>query len=181
MTVRCLLLALATTFLCAATEPPPPTALEPYIKDGHFDAGDYAWMKGRFDQATPADKETYKGIQEWLGACRERALAGTRAALREAGFADVRIDNIITGPLLCQEVGFQPFLAKGTTFAAFSNELSRAGPVAESYLFAVREAEEAIRRAARSCANCSSGARWANRWSALHCLGGRVPRRTLRR
>jgi hypothetical protein len=137
------MLALATTFLCAATEPPPPTALEPYIKDGHFDAGDYAWMKGRFDQATPADKETYKGIQEWLGACRERALAGTRAALREAGFADVRIDNIITGPLLCQEVGFQPFLAKGTTFAAFSNELSRAGPVAESYLFAVREAEEA--------------------------------------
>ncbi len=144
MIVRCLLLALGAAFVCAATEPPPPpAALQPYIMDGDFDAGDYVWMKGRFDEATPAEKETYKGIQDWVRACREQALTDSRAALREAGFADAKIDNIITGPLLCQEVGFQPFLPKGTTFAAFSDQLSRARPMAESYLFAVRNAEEA--------------------------------------
>jgi hypothetical protein len=144
MTARCWLLALGAAFLCAATEPPPPpAALQPYIKDGHFDPGDYAWMKGRFDEATQAEKETYKGVQEWVLACRDEALAGSRAALREAGFADTRVDTIITGPLLCQEVAFQPMLPKGTTFAAFSDELARAQPVAESYLFAVRRAEEA--------------------------------------
>ena len=144
MTVRGLLLALGAVFTCAATEPPaPPPALQSYITDGHFDAGNFVWMRGRFDEAAPADKEIYKGVQEWIRACRDLALTDVRAALRDAGFADVRIDNIITGPLLCQEVGFQPFLPKGTTFAAFNDEMSRARPVAETYLFAVRKAEQA--------------------------------------
>jgi hypothetical protein len=143
-TVRCCLLVLGAAFACAATEPPPPpAALQPYIRNGRFDPGDYGWMKGRFDEATPAEKQTYENVQEWVRACRDEALAGSRAALREAGFADTRIANIITGPLLCQEVGFQPLLPKGTTFAAFGDELARARPVAESYLFAVRNAEQA--------------------------------------
>ena len=144
MTVRCLLLAVGAVFALAATEPPqPPVVLQPYIKDGHFDAGDYAWMKGRFEEASPAEKTSYKGIEDWLHACHEQAVAEARVAFREAGYANAQIDNILTGPLLCQEASFRPFLPAGTSFAVFREELARARPIAESYLFAVRKAEQA--------------------------------------
>jgi len=51
MNLRGLLLALGAVVLCAATEPPAPLA--PYVKDGRLDPGDYGWIKGRFDDATP--------------------------------------------------------------------------------------------------------------------------------
>ena len=55
MIPRNIALAFGALFLCAAEPPPPPTALEPYIKDGRYDPGDYGWIKGRFQDATAAE------------------------------------------------------------------------------------------------------------------------------
>jgi hypothetical protein len=59
MILRSVALSLSALVLCAADYPPPPAQLEPYVKDGRFDPGDYGWMKGRFGDATPRrDKPT---------------------------------------------------------------------------------------------------------------------------
>lgn len=54
---------------------PVPAVLAPYVRDGAFDPGDYAWMRGRFDDASPADKAAFAAIGGWLERCHARGLA----------------------------------------------------------------------------------------------------------
>lgn len=142
MILRSLVAMLCALVLCAADYPPPPAALQPYIADGQLDPGDYGWMKGRFDDATPQEREAFRAISLWTSQCRESALADVRDRLLALGHAAPRVDSVILGPLVCQQAMFQPQLPDYGSYAAFQRELAVARPAADAFLTAIAMASE---------------------------------------
>jgi hypothetical protein len=71
------------------------------------------------------------------------AIADLREQLAAAGFADASLENTGPGPLLCRTVMSQPMVTDNASFAAFERELAVAGPLAQAYLAAARNADEA--------------------------------------
>lgn len=171
MNLRGLLLALGAVVLCAATEPPAPLA--PYVKHGRLDPGDYGWLKGRFDDATPQEREAFQAIQGWATQCREAALAELRARLSERGYANPDLGMVFVGPLLCQQAMFFPETDK-TSFAAFQQELAVARPVTEAYLAAVGSAAEIAAQGAGPLDNPFIRRRVTDQ-ALRSTLGGRPP------
>lgn len=145
MVPRCLAVAVCAFVLSAADYPPPPEQLEPYTEEGRFDPGDFAWMKGRFQDATPEEAAAFRAIVDWSMACRDAALAELRTQLAAEGFPAARLENVFAGPMLCSQVAFQPMILDNSSFAAFQQEAAQAEPVTKAFLAATRLAEETVR------------------------------------
>lgn len=143
MILKRLLPALGASLLVAAGEPPAPPELEPYIEDGQLQPGDYAWAKGRFDDASDEERAAFRAIAAWSSGCVEEAKSEAKEQLRALGF-DTALDSMTVGPLLCRQVVFFPNLPAGTSFAAFREQAKAASPIADAYLFAVRQAEASM-------------------------------------
>jgi hypothetical protein len=133
---------LIASFWVVAAAPPPPPVIAPYIHDGRFDPGDYGWMRGRFDDASPADKANSAAIRAWIDDCAAAGAARVRAELRAMGVADPKLEQSALGDPLCAEVASAPFPIAARSFADFQREAAAARPVAETFLLAVRMAEE---------------------------------------
>lgn len=131
----------ALLFQQAAAEPPP-AALAPYVHDGRFDPGDYGWMRGRFDDASPSDKAQFATIGAWLDRCHARGLTQTQAELAALGVAEARLERTDFRDGLCAAVANMPSGIDTKSFDAFRRATKAAKPVAESYLLAVRIAEQ---------------------------------------
>lgn len=127
--------------VAAAEAPLPPAVLEPYIHNGRFDPGDYGWMRGRFPDATPAEKATIGEIAKWLQACRRASEAETRAKLAAMGIVDARLEQSGITDTLCGAVAHAPFQLEAKSFGEFQQALAQARPVADTYLMAVAQAE----------------------------------------
>lgn len=136
----CLLLL---SWLLVATAPPLPDALKPYVHEGRFDPGDYGWMRGRFQDATPADKEATATISAWLETCFETDMAETRAELRAMGIANPKLEHTASRSLLCAQVASAPYPIDLRSFSKFEQAVSTGRPIAETYLAATRVAEQA--------------------------------------
>ena len=146
MVLRSVALAFGALLLCAAADPPPPpAALEPYLTDGRYHPGNYGWIKGRFQDATPEEASNFMAILEWSNDCRTAAVAELREALVAEGISQPSLDSVWAGPLLCRTVAAQPMITDNSSFAAFERELAVAGPIADAYLAAARAAEESAR------------------------------------
>lgn len=141
--MRIAILSLVAFFCIAATAPPPPAVLRPYIHKGRFEPGDYAWMKGRFDDALPAEKAASQEVKRWLEACFAASQAETRAKLLAMGIADPKLERGDFNDPLCAAVATAPYPVDLRSFARFSQAVSVARPIADSFLAAVRAAEEA--------------------------------------
>jgi hypothetical protein len=139
--MRVLGLAVACFWLAAAAPAPPPV-LAPYIHDGRFDPGDYGWMRGRFDDASAAEKAQSQAIRTWIDRCFAEGLALTRAELRAMGIADPKLEQVDFRELLCAEVASAPSPVSARTFEAFQSEAAAARPIADTWLLATRLAEE---------------------------------------
>lgn len=143
---RYMVLALGSSLLCAAGEPPPPPAeLEPYLDEGRYDPGDYAWIKGRFQDATPEEAATFQTIMKWSSDCRMAAIAELREQLAAEGYPEPRLENTFVGPFLCRAVAIQPMVADNSSFAVFEREAAAVRPVADAFLAATRLSEETVR------------------------------------
>ncbi len=68
------LLALATAAAAQAEPPPLPAPLEGVVVDGGFQPGDLGWLRGRFADATDADKERLAEVRGWLERCGDAPL-----------------------------------------------------------------------------------------------------------
>jgi hypothetical protein len=138
-TIPFLLVALCLT---AAAGPPPPDVLAPYVHDGHFDPGDYGWMRGRFDDADPVDKARYGAVRDWIGRCRTEGDARVRAELKVMGIGDPKLEKSGSAEPLCDAVASVPPDVSTRSFAEFQRAAAEARPVAETWLYAVRHAAE---------------------------------------
>ena len=79
-------LAVAAALLCAADYPPPPELLESYIHDDEFDPGDFGWAKGRFADASDAEKAAYAAIPRWIARCMDDGRTKLQQQLAAAGY-----------------------------------------------------------------------------------------------
>lgn len=142
MVLRAFTLALGALLLGAADYPDPPPALAPYIESGRISPGDYAWIEGSFDDASPERQAEFEAIQNWADACMAGAEAEARAALSAAGFPAARLEGVAIGPLACRQAKLHPRHTEITSYARLQQEMVLARPVAESFLVAVRLASE---------------------------------------
>lgn len=134
-----LILLFLSSTVQAYTKTPEP--LDAYIKGGRFDPGDYAWMRGRFNDATDADKRDYQDIMLWLNQCTRDARADAKAKLNELGIPNPLIDNVPVGPVLCSQVAQLTSVGDKQSFGAFQRSLAKARLIADTYLAAARVAE----------------------------------------
>lgn len=144
MMLRMLRLAIVVPLLCGATNPPPvPEVLQPYVTEaGIFDPGDYSWMRGLFEDATPQQTEAYRAINEWADACFASAQERLRGHLAAAGFPEVDVSRLPVGASDCLYFR-QLFVQDRSSFATFEEGLAEARPVADTFLAALRIAEQA--------------------------------------
>ncbi|MGF7154668.1 DUF6624 domain-containing protein [Novosphingobium gossypii] len=137
-------LALAAMLVLTAAASPPPAVLAPYIHDGRFDPGDYSWLKGRFADASAADKTANAQVVAWVEACRQADREQTTAELADMGVLPPPGMSIVLRDPVCDAVAMPPRGTQRQTFAQFTQALDRATPIAETYLAAVRAAEETL-------------------------------------
>jgi hypothetical protein len=142
MVLRGFGLALGAVLLCAADYPDPPPALAPYVEDGRLLPGDYAWIEGSFSDAPPDKKAEFEAIQSWADNCMAEAEKEERDALAAAGFPAASLDEVAIGPLACRQAKLYPQHPDLTSYAKLHEQMALAQPVADSFLMAVRLAQE---------------------------------------
>lgn len=96
--------ALAAATLAVVAPPPPPAALARYVADGAFDPGDYRWMRGQFDGATPAQVADWVAVSGWLERCQRASVVRVKAELARAGIADAALAYSTYGDPICATV-----------------------------------------------------------------------------
>lgn len=143
---------LASAALLMAASPPPPSALAPYIQGDRFDPGDYGWMRGLFDDASPADKATWQTIFQWTRACDDAGRVEKRAQLVAMGIPAPSLEHEWSGSLLCYEVNLRPRTPDRHSFAAFQRTLAEARPAVDGFLFATTLAERAADESGKTTA-----------------------------
>ena len=134
----------ALAFICSgpslAEAPSAPAELQPYIHNGHFDPGDYGWLRGYFPGASAADQAAFEAINNWRNACTAASREQMRTKLQAMGIANPSLDNPPSDPI-CTDVTF-PRPTQFTSFADLQRAAAEARPYADTYLFALRLAEQ---------------------------------------
>lgn len=122
-----------------SASPAPPAALQSYIHDGHFDPGDYSWLRGMYPGASPSEQAAFKDILDWQNACRAGSQERARIQLEAMGIDNPLLDNLPAGDTICSEVNY-PLPTKFDSFADLQRAAAEARPYADTYLFALRTA-----------------------------------------
>jgi len=134
------MLLVCGALLLSAAAPPPPAVLAPYVRDGAFEPGDYGWLRGRFADATAAERARWDEVRAWQDACVAGAQAEVRAELVAMGIADPQVPPATYGEQLCSDVTSANVYGERPSFAAFAADLEQARPIADAFLFAQRVA-----------------------------------------
>lgn len=117
--------------------PPLPTALQPYLHDGHYDPGDYGWMRGAFPGASAADKASFEAVTAWVGACFASDRDRVRSELKAMGIEKPAMQELGLADPLCIAVAYMP-LGRIASFAELQKDAAEARPYVMSYSFAIR-------------------------------------------
>ena len=136
---RATIAGLAAMMLVAAGEPAaPPADLEPYVKDGHFEPGDFGWARGAFADATPEQREAFAALSQWAEECRTAAREEAIAELAAMG-----IDAATLSPFHFAQrcLVMLPQFDMTRPFAEFEAALREARPIADTYFAAARLAQ----------------------------------------
>jgi hypothetical protein len=123
----------------AAAAPAPPAALQSYIHDGHFDPGDYGWLRGMYPDASAPEQAAFKDILDWQNACRADSQERARRELKAMGIDNPSLDNLPVTDTICSEVNY-PLPTKFESFADLQRAAAEARSYADTYLFALRTA-----------------------------------------
>ena len=127
---------LASAFIATAEAPPPPAALAPYIRDGRFAPGDYGWLRGLFDGATPAQVADWVDTDAWLKRCRAAATDAVRAELVRAGIPQPAVHDGTYGDPMCGAVTMAfPQGDMGHDWTRFQAKLASGRRIAEAIIW----------------------------------------------
>ena len=118
--------------------PPPPPIIASYIVNGEFDPGDYKWLRGAFDQASPAESAQEQAVLNWRKSCRESGIAETRSELELTGIrAATSLATIPYRVLVCAQVATLPEAIDFRNWTVFASDVVAVRPIVEGFLTAV--------------------------------------------
>lgn len=133
-----LLLELAAS---AEAAPAPPPVLAPYIVDGQFQPKDFAWLRGAFPEAPPAERQAFEQIDQWRKACAASDREQIVSELTAMGVAADKAELWTPRDPLCGTVSI-PDLRRFKSYAELQAADASAKPIADSFLYAVKLADE---------------------------------------
>lgn len=135
-------IAIALSSSAGAQAPPsPPPALAPYFADGEFNPTDFKWLRGAFPEASPSEREKYEQAERWAKECFSWDNA---EVLRELSAMGVAADHVTLSAPKSATCGtfMQPMVGEFRSFVEFQAADDTAKPIAESFLYAVKLAED---------------------------------------
>ena len=133
---------LVSALMATTPSVPPPPVLLPYISKGRFDPGDYRWLRGQFANASEADRNASKAIEDWKNRCTATSLAEVRTELAALGARPG--ESLTTIPArdpVCSAVSSSPWPLDLTDWDGFAHDVQVVRPIAQAYLSAVEKAE----------------------------------------
>lgn len=120
--------------------PPMPSAIAAHVHAGHFDPGDYGWLRGSLPDADPAAKAAWAAIAGWQQRCWEAA-PRQDAVLKALGYSAPATYWRPYAPDICAEVGIATATAQGfKSWPSYTQALAAALSVQQTFLFAVGQA-----------------------------------------
>lgn len=126
----------------ASAEPPPlPAPLEGAVVDGEFQPGDLGWLRGRFADATEADKARLTEVKGWLERCRAAATLDAKREVEALGKSADALPQDYYGEMLCAQIGYlvDAPIAPSISFDRFTALLTEARPWVAAYLDGARQ------------------------------------------
>ncbi|MEP9359823.1 DUF6624 domain-containing protein [Sphingomonas sp. KR3-1] len=140
--MRALLLVLAFLANTASAQSLPPQ-IASHVRDGYFDPGDYAWLRGSLPGANAAEVAHWQAIKAYLDSCRANP-PRDEAALAALGYHAPADYWSAYATDVCSEVMMAGWTAQDfKDWPSYSRALATALPVYHTYLFAVRQAASA--------------------------------------
>lgn len=125
----------------AASASPPPTLPAPTDQQYRLQPDDFAWLRGGFPDASPAEKARWREVEAWRQACLVRETAAVREELRALGVDPVALPTAPYGDAGCSASGFAGSAVQLPGWEAFRSALVEVRPVFEGFMHAVRLAE----------------------------------------
>lgn len=133
--------ALATPLVWPTIMPP---QVAVHIKGGHFDPGDYSWMRGSMPGATADQVKEWEAITFYRKQCQDNP---TRDEAELASLGYSKVPAAYWRPYVpdfCRELAMAGWVTRGfNDWPSFSRALATAQPYYRTYLFAVSRAVEA--------------------------------------
>ena len=131
----------------ASAEPPPlPPPLEGTVVNGEFQPGDLGWLRGRFADATEADKARLAEVKGWLTECFKQATAKAKDDVRALGEPTDKLPYDLYGEPICAAValytGFT--LPEEMTFDDFNTAATEVRPILAAWVAGSRLGAAAV-------------------------------------
>ncbi len=125
-----------------------PPELQSYVHDGHFEVGDFAWMRGAFPGANDEQEKRWEHLQAYSTAClKEATKQETEALLREGEKVSVSLEERPYIPYAdekCSALWFWSSPPQNVkTWPEFKTLVTEGSPVIRAYLTAVEETQKA--------------------------------------
>ena len=125
----------------AGAAPALPPVLAPYIADAQFQPRDFEWLRGAFPGATANEQKNFGQVNQWLKDCLSTDREQIVSELRNMGIAGDQVAVMAPRDPLCGTV-WLPDMRLFKSFAELQEADASAKPLAESFLYAVKLAEE---------------------------------------
>ena len=140
------LAALGWTTAAHAEPPPLPAPLEGVVVDGEFQPGDLGWLRGRFADATDADKARLAEVKGWLERCTELATEAERTELTALGEDAGALSEQTYGEPICESVeGYlRSELPTAMTFEEFVAAMAEVRPILAAWVAGGRTSAEMV-------------------------------------
>lgn len=120
-----------------------PSELQSYVHDGHFEVGDFAWMRGAFPGANDEQKKRWEHLLAYSTAClKEATKQETEALLREGEKVSRALAKRPYADERCSDVwnwSLKPYGVE--TWQDFTKLVKEEHPVVDAYLKGIEDAQ----------------------------------------
>ncbi|WP_454886121.1 DUF6624 domain-containing protein [Sphingomonas oryzagri] len=143
--MRLLPLAFAAILAIAAAPPAPPPQVTAHVHDGHFDSGDYSWLRGAFPGATAEQVAEWTAIDGYGVHCVDD-IPHDDAALKALGYDHAPADywRRYAGDVCGEASMARQVKGNFKDWGSFRHALDTALPIYRTYLFAVNRAVSTV-------------------------------------
>lgn len=122
-----------------------PAQVRAHVKDGHFDAGNYDWLRGAFPGASDTQTADWKAISDYADHCGGSVPNAVRSKMTSMGYQPPANYWRHYVSDVCGELAIPRHTVHGfDSWTSYRNALDAALPYYRTFLFAVARAQAAI-------------------------------------